>query len=77
MFVGYVDTLQPKEKRIAKLKHIHSFQCNCERCFDEDEVATGLLAAASDDVPATAVKKTMEEGDLKLEEVEKLKKVNG
>ena len=69
--------LQPKERRISMLSHMYSFQCSCERCYGEDEVATGLLAAARDDVPATVVKKTMEEGTLKLEEIKKLKKVNG
>ena len=35
------------------------------------------MAAARDDVPDTVVKKTVEEGYLKLEEIAKVKNVNG
>ena len=40
-------------------------------------MATGLMAAASDDIPATVLIETIEEGYIKLGEINKLKKVNG
>ena len=78
LFISYTELLETKERRQSHLSRVYSFQCSCERCIGEDEVATGLLAAARDDIPAGVVKKTIREGFLRIDEdVNSKKKAHG
>ena len=68
-----------RERRRSHLNRVYSFQCSCERCHGEDEVASGLMAAArEEDIPPTLLSKTIEEGLLKLDEdISSKKKAQG
>ena len=78
LFISYTELLETKERRRSHLTRVYSFQCSCERCHGEDEVASGLLAAAQEDIPATQLSKTIEEGLLKLDEdIHSKKKAQG
>ena len=70
--------LETKEKRRSHLNRVYSFQCCCSRCHGEDERATGLLAAAREDVPVSVAEGSVREGLAKIDdEVNEMKKAKG
>ena len=78
LFINYITVLNTKEWRRTKLSRVYSFHCCCDRCCNEDEIASGLLAGASDEIPASVVEECVKEGLMKIEvDVAKMKSANG
>ena len=70
--------METRDRRRSHLNRVYSFNCSCDRCLCEDEVATGLLAAAREGVDPREVKDSVREGTRRIDkDIDGLKKANG